>query len=115
MNCPFCKVTMTEFYHSIQDQDPYTSFCCENVECLFCTMPRYKVRICGKTGEKLSEFIIMDNKFYVEIDFIHNTSKISKLDVCFKIDTIPIARALVLNLENYQAAFDKIKLLVTFS
>jgi hypothetical protein len=110
VNCPLCGLVMNEYNLS----NLSTSHMCEDKSCMFHKMPRYKIRLDARTNLRLSEIIIMD-PFYVEIDFLQKTTKISKLDVVMLSDTIYIAHALHLDLQNYSAALDKIRLLVTFS
>lgn len=110
MNCPFCGLPMNEYGFS----NLSVSYMCEDKRCMFHKMPRYKMRMDGRTSFKLSEVIIMD-PFYVEIDFLQKTTMISKLDVVMLSDTVKIAHALHLDLQNYSAALTKIRLLVTFS
>lgn len=90
------------------------SYVCNRADCMFHKMPRYTVRIDGRTDNKLSEWIIMDN-FYIEIDFLQKKTTIAKLNIVLLTDHIHIAHALHLDLKNYPAALDKVKLLVMFS
>src|SRR5277367_5390897 len=110
MNCPFCDLPMNEYGFS----NLTISRMCEDKTCMFHKMPRYKMRMDARTDFKLSETIIMD-PFYIEIDFLQKTTMISKLDVVMLSDTVKIAHALYLDLQNYPATLTKIKLLVTFS
>lgn len=57
----------------------------------------------------------MDDRFYVEIQFDKGYTRISKLKTCIISDTIKINHPLHLDLQNYSAALDKIKLLVIMS
>lgn len=112
MKCPFCHLTMTQFDLSTATTTSYT---CLKKDCMYCKISRYLVRVKVEDQTKISEWIIIDDKFYVEIHFDQSYTLISKLQSVIISDTIKINHALQLDLSNYTDTLNKIKLLVLFS
>lgn len=110
MNCPFCEIPMNHW--NIDNQVKYQ---CSELICRFGLLSRYKVNVNKETGKKLVEMIIMDDRFYVEIDHDKGRSSIHKIKDYTLFDGITILNSLHLDLQNYPAALNKIKTLVNFS
>lgn len=114
MNCPFCQAVMETFDYSRSDKGPCTTHTCEAKDCMFHKMPRYKVRMTD-AGEKLAEFIILEGTIYLHINYLDQQTRISKLENVLISDTIHIAHALHININNYQETLTKIKLMIILS
>ena len=114
MNCPFCQAVMEEFDYILSGKGPCTTYACKTNPCTFHDIPRYKVRMTD-AGEKLAEFIILEDTIYLHINYLDKQTNISKLEVILLSDTIHIAHALQININNYQETLTKIKLLIILS
>lgn len=121
MNCPFCHIRLYCRFDNSQitkgELIQWKDLHCINESCwVDGEFPRYKcsVAIKGEDGLLLSENFALDN-LYVQCNSWAGTTTISKLKHCALIDEVVVPRLIWLNVKNFEATLDKLKIMVTFS
>lgn len=76
-------------------------------------MSRYQLVWDGSKDLESETFIL--GKYYVQLDFVHNITRISSLDVIILGSTTTIPHIVKFDLHDQFAALDKLKLILTFS
>lgn len=109
MKCPFCRSRM-----SAQAYDFYTTFICLDKSCLNDDMPRYQAVYKNYPTMLWSKTYMLD-KYYIQVDFLENTTIVSVLDVVILLDKVTIPHAINLDLKDIPVAANKIKKLMIFS
>lgn len=109
MKCPFCKSRLPPLvYHT------YTTFVCENEECEFHGMPRFRTVYNNYPTYLRAKTIILDN-YYIQIDYTTNTTRISLLDVVILLDPVVVPCIVDPDLSDTAKASAKIRRLMVFS
>lgn len=109
--CPFCDKKMEERVFSLS----HHSWCgCTNAGCEFHGQPRYQTTTSSADNKIISESFILDT-YYISIDYVENTSKISTIDVVILLGTITLPKAIFFNLKNLKETLTKIKTLLMLS
>jgi hypothetical protein len=122
MNCPFCKSVLKKTKGCIDRNNIIRSnwnhYYCNQLDCLNDEMPRfiinYKCLNKNQDGQKIYCTIMIDN-YYVQIDWEHNISIISKLKGAILFDPITINSILDLDLDDLQSMTNRIQTLMLFS
>jgi hypothetical protein len=109
MNCPFCRVRLTSYHYPT-----HAAYVCEDAGCINDDMPRYQVSYNNYPTCLISRTFMLD-KYYIHIDYKQDTTTISVLEACFLLDSVRVAKALAINLNDIVTAAEKIKTLMVFS
>lgn len=107
MNCPLCSAKLEE-YNNVT----CIAYECTDAKCLNDDMPRYKMTwVDGKIVTRTIQF----DDIHVAIDYLNDTTIVSKLMACFLMNSIRFPKAIEWYDDEPAKTLEKIKLLLTFS
>ena len=121
-NCPFCKVALRKAEGCIDRyniiQPTWNHYFCDESDCMNDDMTRYSINYdrdpnqedCEKTS---CNFMI--DSYYVQIDWVEDTSVLSTLNGPILLGSVTLPKALDLDMNDLASVIKRIKTLLVFS